>query len=548
MLLTGSQLTYRGIRPMHRLGDLARVLALHTPFAALVAAHPSPVCIKAVPSSPLPGDAQAGRDMISGIFCLAGQTIEKENLGWLPAQASVEWLEALHGFSWLRDLRSVGTERARRMAREMVSGWASTFSRPHEIAWRPDIIGSRLVSWISFYDFFCASADDEFRASYFASLIQQARHLDKALPKNLSGLARLRALKGLVWAGLALEDSEQWLERALTGIFAEIEDQILPDGGHISRNPQATFEWLHSLIDLRAGLAAACIEAPAELLQAIERLSVAVRFFRHADGAFTQFNGADAGNGHLCDAVLAKTGARTMLPTVLPDSGYHRLQQGRASLIMDAGAPILCAAREAAHAGLLSFEYSYGRDRVFVNCGAAGTRPARWRRVLRSTLAHCALSIDNRNAMPLDGDGLMLGRPAVRANRQDNDGALIIEAAHDGYAQRFGIAHHRCLCLQNNGSLLTGEERLSGGKTAGFAARFHLHPNIEAIFEGDEIILRARSGTTWRFTAEGADMSLEESIYAGGSLTPAVCAQIILSGKTSSGQTCVRWRMEKQAS
>lgn len=549
MLLSNSQLTYKGIRPMHRLGDIARVLALHNPFLALTRAHPAPPGLKSMPPLPLPGNAQAGRNMIMGSFDFAGQTIERENLGWLPSDASAGWLEALHGFSWLRDLRAVGGERARRMAREMVTGWISAFSQPHDVAWRLDILGARLTSWIGFYDFFCASADDDFRAAYFSSLIQQAKYLNKIVPKNMEGLSLLRAYKGLAWAGFALEGGEEWLERALRGLFMEAEKQILPDGGHVSRNPQAALEWLQCLIEVRAGLAASNIPVPGELAQIIERVASAVRFFRHPDGAFAQFNGANADNGRLCDAVLIQAAARASLPSILADSGYHRLQQGRASLILDAGAPIVCAARESAHAGLLSFEYSFGRERIFVNCGSAASKPLRWQRVLRSTLAHCALAIDNRNACSLDGNNLMLNRPLVRAQREKGNSAIFIEATHDGYKKRFGIIHQRRLSLENNGEVLSGEDTLTGSGTvaADFAVRFHLHPDIDALFEDEEIVLRARSGIVWRFAAEGARLSLEESVYAGTAGVPSPSKQIVLYGRTAAAPSVVRWMMVKQA-
>src|SRR5690606_16380486 len=147
--------------------------------------------LKLIPPDPWPGDAQRGRDMVAGVFRFAGQEIERHALSWEPVEASPEWIEGLHGFEWLRDLRSVGGERARRMAREMVTLWLERYPKPDgSIAWRPDVTGARVVAWIAFHDFFCASADDDFRKAYFAGLARQARHLSRNLPaRGLGGLA-----------------------------------------------------------------------------------------------------------------------------------------------------------------------------------------------------------------------------------------------------------------------------------------------------------------------------------------------------------------------
>ena len=240
MLLTETGLIFRGVRPLCQLGATAKHLAFSNPLAGMVRV---PFRLRVIPPDPWPGDTQRGRDMVAGIFRFAGKTIEKEHLSWEPENAHSEWISELHGFEWLRDLRSVGGEKARRMAREMVSFWLSRYPKFDEITWRADIIGARLTSWISFHDFFCASADDAFRKNYFSSLISQARYLSHALPGNLTGLPLMRALRGLAYTGLALEGGEARLERAFKVILQQIGEQILPDGAHISRSPQATFEF-----------------------------------------------------------------------------------------------------------------------------------------------------------------------------------------------------------------------------------------------------------------------------------------------------------------
>ncbi len=548
MLLTESHLIFRGVRPLQRLGTAVRDLAFDYPFSGTLLLTPRGTGrLRTIPPDPWPGDAQLGRDMAAGIFRFVGHTLEKENLSWEPEGAPAEWISALHGFEWLRDLRSVGGERARRMAREMVTLWIARYPKFHATAWRADITGLRLTSWIAFHDFFCASADDEFRKDYFSSLTRQARHLARALPGNLSGIPLLRALKGLAYTGLALEDGEERLEQACSGILHQIREQILPDGGHISRSPQATFEFLQCLVDLRAALIFAGTELPEELQHAIDRIAPAVKFFRHGDGVLAQFNGGQAGNAHLCEITLMHSGARGKAMESLPHCGYERITQGRARMIMDTGLPMAPAYSHQAHAGLLGFEYSFGRERVIVNCGTSAV-PGKWRHMLRSTLAHSTLIVENCNSCQIDSGGILSSRSTVQARRQEDADVALIEARHTGYVPRFGLIHRRCVRLQDQGNILCGEDQLTGKTGMFFAVRFHLHPGIHAsrVEESEEILLRSASGMTWRFKAIGFTPDIEESVYGDAGILPVPSLQIVLTGQTAGSTTTVEWEMRRE--
>lgn len=541
MFLADAGLIYRGIRPLQKLG----ALAIGHPLAGLSMPPRVPECLLVVPPDPWSGDAQRGRDMIAGAFRFAGQTVSKEDLSWHPVNAKEEWLAELHGFEWLRDLRSAGGDRARRMARDMAANWLFRFRKPEEsIAWRPDVVGARLAAWISFHDFFCASADEAFRHDYFSSLVRQARFLEKALPAGLCGLDAMRALKGLAYSGLALEGGEERLEQAFAAILREVREQVLPDGGHISRSPQATFEVMRVLVDLRTALTAARLDMPEELQHAIDRMAPAVKFFRHGDGALCHFNGGQEGNAHICEATLMQSGARGRAMKSLPHCGYEKIQLGRSSLIMDVGLPLSSRYADRAHAGLLSFEYAFGKDRVIVNCGTSAVR-GKWRELLRTTAAHSTLTVDHRNACQFEEGGLMSSRPEIAHKSAEEAGIALIEASHTGYMPRYGLTHLRRLRLQDAGETLCGEERLTGKSGVHFNVRFHLHPCITAslIKDGEEILLRARSGMGWRFRAAGAGLGIEDSIYAGEGEVPRRTLQIFLNGVTGHSPTTVTWEL-----
>lgn len=543
--LADTNLIYRGIRPLQKLGAQARDLAVNNPF---VSREVIPQRLKVVPPDPWAGDAQRGRDMINGIFAFAGHIISRENLSWEPQGARPEWMAELHSFEFLRDLRSVGGDRARRMSREMVASWLAHYDKLSSTAGRADTTGLRLSAWISFHDFFCASADDGFRQNYMESIVKQARHLQRVLPGNLTGIALMRALKGLAYTGLALEGGLDRLETAFRLIFREIKEQILPDGAHISRCPQATFEFLQILVDLRTALTAARLDMPPELQHAIDRIAPALKFFRHGDGSLAQFNGAQEGNPNICDATLMHSGARGKAMKSLPHAGYEKIMQGRASIIMDVAlAHTAVKYSSRAHAGLLAFEYSFGKDRVIVNCGSSPLAGP-WRDCLRSTAAHSTLVIEDSNACHFDDKGALVSRPTIKHNLREDADLVVIDAEHDAYQEKHGISYNRSLRLQDHGETLKGEEILQGKEDVGYALRFHLHPGIQAsvIAEGSEILLRARSGMGWKFKCEGADLLIEDSVYMGDGETPRRSRQIVLTGRTHSERSHISWVLARE--
>ena len=119
----------------------------------------------------------------------------------------------------------------------------------------------------------------------------------------------------------------------------EIERQILPDGGHISRNPMAVLELLADLLPLRQTYANQAEEPPAALIGAVERMLPALRFFRHQDGSLARFNGMGATIHDRIAAILRHDDTAGAPLLHAPHSGYERLSMGGTTVIADTGLP-----------------------------------------------------------------------------------------------------------------------------------------------------------------------------------------------------------------
>ena len=494
---------------------------------------------------PWPGDPARGARLVMAEMEFGGAVLPVNHDIFASTPGATRLLRAhLHGFTWLRDLRALGTDAARSRARAMVLDFVDT-PKPEPIAYAPDVVGARLASWLGHYDFFAASADDEFRQALMSRLVQDSRTLSAGLPAEFLDGRALTALKGLAATCIALPDHVQYLPRVIKFLVPELARQFHADGCHIERSPAAHLLALQDLTEIRALMQAGGKTPPTELLTIIEHAAAAMRAMRHGDGGLALFNGSKEELPNLIDLVLAQAGRARGTLAHLKSCGLFRIAAAKSVLFMDAGIPAAPGMDRFAHAGTLGFEFSFGKDRLIVNCGAAPALAGEWASALRGTAAHSTLTIADTSSAEVKDTSL--GRRPLNVNvaRQDGGGIAWIEANHDGWKQVFGAIHHRRLGLSENGEELQGEDAIEADTAQPFNVRFHLHPNVTASLAQDDetVLLRTPSGLGFRLKAEGAVPRIERSVYFGQS-EPRRAEQIVLPGHQD-GPQHIKWTITK---
>lgn len=508
------------------------------------------------------------RLLVRPVDAWAGDAEGGANFGlssWMPDDASAAWVARIHGFTWLRDLRAAAAmpgagPEMRGRARALVYNWISHYPKWEAQTWRADICGERLSMWLSSYEFFGEEMFDDpeeeqaFQDAFFESAVRQARHLSKMVSRggDVEGIGAFKAAKGLLYAGLAFEGYEHWIEQALACVSSEIDKQILGDGAHRSRSPALLAEALQIMLDIRMALRSGDYPLPEKIQHVIDRMGPALRFFRYTDKGLALFHGAQEGDVDFLDCLLGQAGVRAKTMSSLPCAGFERISQGRTTVLLDCG-PVPTYPYDAqAHASPLAFELCYGRERVFVNCGSHPECPD-WQDVLRFSAAHTGLSLANRNACEIRKDGHFARKVRKPSHlREDMRGASLIEASHDGYESLNGFVHRRRIYLCEDGNDLRGEDDLSAalapGKPVDFAVRFHLHPRVmvSLIRDGQEALLRLGSGTGWRFHQAGGFLSLEDSVYLGQGGQPRKTKQLVIYGQVFDKKHKIKWALQKE--
>lgn len=508
-------------------------------------------------------DASFADEVAAGSFGLAGAVA---NLGGRSPFAveppSLLWARELHGFGWLRHLEEARTVEDRAIAHKLASDWIAR-SRGHlEHAWEPEVVGRRILSWLSHAGLLLDGADRKRYSAVMRSLTEQITYLTTAWRDAPDGYPRLIALIGLVHAALCIAGHDRQLAQAQALLVAELERQVPADSGHISRNPWILVELLLDLLPLRRCFAARSKAPEPVLLASILRMTAMLRHLRLGDGALARFNGMGAGERDALANVLAYDEGVSALPPKALRSGYARLERGSTVVLVDAGAPPPMELAGAACAGCLSFELSSGPELVLVNGGFPGPAEASRRPVARSTSSHNTLCLGERSSARLIRDarlereigGAPLQHPdVVTCAVREADGGIGLEASHDGYVEGLGLIHTRALKLDATGSRLEGLDQLAPETgvvrfawDVPYSIHFHLHPNVEArAGTAPEIAeLWLDSGELWQLTAAGAAVSIEGSLYFADAGGPQSAQQVVLRAQCY-GASEVSWTLER---
>jgi uncharacterized heparinase superfamily protein len=496
-------------------------------------------------------DATRASEIYAGRFAFAGKVVICDARSpFEGTPPSEDWAVALHGFGWLRHLRSAESAITRANARALIDEWITLNSAHDPIAWRPEVVARRVVSWLTQAPLVLDESDVRFYRRFLRSLTRQVRHLRHSVADARDGVPRFQVVIALLSASLCMAGQQRHIRSATKRFNEELQRQILPDGGHISRNPGALLDLMIDLLPLRTVFTSRNIPPPPPLLNAIDRMMPMLRFFRHGDGNFSLFNGMGPTPTDVLTTVLAYDDARGAPLANAPHSGYQRIESAGTLVLMETGQPPPIAISQDAHAGCLSFELSVKQQRIVVNCGLPATSRESWRQAARATAAHATVAFNDTSSCRFIESSafkhILLGIPMiggpreVTVAREETPSGVVVRTSHDGYADTFNIVHHRVLMLAPDGQRLDGEDTFVPAKgdslPAGrdqFAVRFHLHPSVKAnrLADGRSAVLMMPNKEAWSFNAYEDRIDIEESVYLAGNDGPRRTVQIVIYGR-----------------
>ncbi len=390
---------------------------------------------------------------------------------WSSSARKKLWLYNMHYFD---DLNAFGAAERKPWHQLLISRWIDENPPGKGVGWEPYPLSLRIVNWIKWV--LAGNGPDD---AFSLSLAVQARYLAGRLEYHLLGNHLFANAKALVFAGcfFAGEEAESWLHRGMAILAREIPEQILSDGGHFERSPMYHALVWEDMLDL-TNLADVFPEAmnPWQAMTAtwpdlLDHMGHWLAAMCHPDGEISFFNDAAVGIAPAPAELFNYARLLGLAPPQttddivwLRDSGYVRIQQGEALLLIDAAPVGPDYLPGHAHADTLSFELSLDLQRLVVNGGTSVYGVDEERQRQRSTAAHATVVVDGENSSEVWSGFRVARRARIVQSEIWRDGEATVTAAHDGYRRLSGSPVHRRTWSLKDCKLYITDQLIGAGK------------------------------------------------------------------------------------
>lgn len=436
---------------------------------------------------------------------------------WNNKGCSKLWIYNLHYFE---DLLSESSQDKNEFHRQLLKRWVDENPVGHGNGWEPYPSSLRIVNILKAW-----LGGLELNDKLFESVHSQVSYLSNHLEKHLLGNHYFVNLKALLFAGIVFGEI-RWIKIAEKGLIAEVPEQILSDGANFELSPMYHSLMLVDMLDLvnlsRAYPAQVSNQLASLLDEYIPKMLIFMEAMAHPDGGVSFFNDS-------ADGIAPKKGK---IESYAKKLGYKIsfLDRGKTKIIDNASSGYICATTAGnklifdvcpigpdyipahAHADTLSFEFSLGMERVFVNSGTSEYGEGESREKQRKTKSHNTLVVDGKDSSEVWG-GFRVGDRAHITGRSFEilpDHRILLFGQHDGYNTIFtGRAHSRSIVFGEN-SLIVNDSISGSFKNA--KAYFYFHPDLNLSLE--ENILSVK-GENFLMQSEltGQTCSLSDSLW-----------------------------------
>lgn len=538
----------------------------HSPVYRMKLAGPLPSGLKALPKDPRPINRRRGEQILEGVWRFGASKVEtpKGHAPWGPPFPNAHVADCIHRFHWLRDVASQGDAGISR-ARALCVSWVDRYGKWEPFAWRVAVAADRLINLLSAGPWLLAGLEQQAREEMLDTLARHARHLYLSGDDEPDPRARLRIFVALTLAGAAMELPD-YVEAGLAGVERECASQILADGGHASRSPEALAEAMIDLSAVEDLMLRLGLNAPTFLTKQLARMAPMLSFFTFPGGSLPPVNGGGDGAGGLSAAALAGHGDVSARFTFARLSGFQKIQAEDLTVLMDSGAAPELRLGGRAHAGVLGLQIVDGHEPMVTACGAHAAMEPALRDAARRTPAHSALTLDEYDSAEFvlceeTGMRAPVGPSGVSARRLEENDQHLIEGQHAGWRASHGLLCRRRIYVSRDGSRITGEDSVSRpvsetspvtNPTAPFVVRFHLHPAVEVAPGPDErtvFLGLPREKKIWRFRSEALPQVQDSRYWGdGGSRTTkqiVVAAEASALGDGSKAPNRMRWAFSR---
>ncbi len=449
-------------------------------------------------NQPLAESEAALESLAQNRFTFLNRSLTIPQIDWNQRYENHLWNYQLHYFNVApvaaRALVKGGDNSSWQSCRQLMESWIAEAKPGRSDGWDAYPISLRVVNWIYAYVLVADREDEAFLALWRASIFDQLGFLHRHLEHHLLANHLLKNVKALVVGGLFFQN-ERWLAEGERLLWRELEEQVLPDGGHYERSPMYHAQVLADFLESYALLLAFGRIKRDETIEAkLRAMAAFLAAMSYPDGSFALFNDS-ANTVETRSRPILESAKRIVNYTAdsnsktFPQTGYYlwALPDEREKIIVDAGAPSVIYNTAHAHCDLLSYELWLGGQPFVVDSGVHGYGGDRFREYCRSTRAHNTVMFDGLEQSEV-WSTFRMARQATLINAEASGD--LNTWSFRGKFERYdgGVVHERQIHRSEKGDWTVTDCALRGG-VATASSFVHLHPAIEAELIGETKIL-----------------------------------------------------------
>jgi uncharacterized heparinase superfamily protein len=503
------------------------------------------------------------------------------DIDWHNKEISHLWRYNLHyfefgislGTTWNRNKENISYYKT---FKQLVYSWIKHNQQLGQgDGWHPYTLSLRLVNWTYAYDLFkpLINEDPDFGKRFLQSYSIQTLFLKDNVEWDVLGNHLIENGKALVFAGLFLQSSraDSILEKGLSILWGQLNEQVLSDGGHYERSPMYHQIVLRDYLEVVNLLIQSNLTVPEWVTC---KLALMLQFQNetlHPDGNIALLNdsafsiapsassirllAAKLGIGEAWDRdepgslldwlLIGKRVDRSLgehkgslqpISFVGSESGYFAYRGEKLFLIADAGLSCPDFLPAHAHADFGSYELSFGGDRWIVDSGVYQYQ-GEYRNQFRGTAAHNSLMVNGRNQSDVWGNFRLAERARpLNVKHDESQGFWSLIASHSGY-QNIGVIPTRKFFVIDDSKILVLDEIKCTDKI--LAESFiHLHPDIK-IEEHEDYLRTSLNDRTMVIQPIGQfnpKVSISKGMYSPEFGISMINSKIIISSEFGTGK------------
>jgi hypothetical protein len=250
-------------------------------------------------SDPWPGNIAVGKDLLNGIVNIDDQKFDVNIANILSSRtkAPLPILLYVMSFSWIRDVRAVGGNNARKYIKNMVSHFVESYRDTRKF-WTQqwfgiEVTSERIIHWFMSYSFFAIGADDNFQRMVLSSICEQYSHISRMYyletdPLTLIGIYRVMLFYSCFLKNKQMRDIKKSIERITKAAHEAINDS----GMYMTMNPRSTFDILRILLETRFVAKSDEVDLfPQSLQDILAKIAATIRLLRLGDGTISKHFG-----------------------------------------------------------------------------------------------------------------------------------------------------------------------------------------------------------------------------------------------------------------